>query len=76
MKRHPEPWLGPWLNTVRIKNNLQAKDIASKLNIHPANVARRECGDQAINGDDLPATLAAYGVTPKQFADKLAQVMR
>lgn len=67
MKRHATPWVGEWLSAIRVSKNLQAKDIAGKLDIDPANVARRECGLQRIAADDLPIVLEAYGATLAQF---------
>ena len=71
MKRTAPSWIGPWLNSIRTKKKIEARDIAAKLNSHPANIARRENG-QAFDANELPAVLVAYGISPGQFASRLA----
>lgn len=74
MKRHTKPWLGAWLNSVRLRTGVDVTDVAAKLNVHPSNIARRECGEQRIVADDIPSILAAYGVTVAQFTAKLREM--
>ena len=75
MKQHTKPWIGPWLNSVRLAAGIDAATIASKLGVHPSSVARRECADQRIVADDLPSILEAYGVSPAAFVAKLKEQM-
>lgn len=76
MKQHaPTKWAGEWFHSIRVEKNITTKGIADRLDIHPTNVARRECGDQKIDLDDLPSMLVAYGVTSQQFLAKLKDVM-
>lgn len=48
--------------------------IAEELGVHPTTVLSRERGG-IIRADDLPSVAAAYGITPKQLADKLREMM-
>jgi len=71
MNSNATHWLGPWLRSVRIKDEVPVKVVADKLGIDPSNLLRRERGGATIGDHELKATLDAYSVTPERFAAQL-----
>ncbi len=71
MNSNATHWLGPWLRSVRLKDKVPVKDVASKLDLDPSNLLRRERGGATIGDHELKATLDAYGVTPERFAAQM-----
>ena len=75
MQQQKDPWFGGWLRACRERSKVSTSVIGKALGVSPSTVLSRERGG-IVTVDALPAVIAAYGITPKQFADKLAQVMR
>ena len=69
-RRHrlSDPWVGPWLRSMRATTTLTSEDIAMRLNIGRSSVSRLESGASSIPADDLPKVLDAYDLTPGKFA--------
>jgi len=67
-KRRSDPWVGPWLRSLRESADVPREQIADALNRELSAVSRIETGASSIPADDLPVVLAAYGTTPAKFA--------
>ena len=73
-RRRADPWVGIWLRSLREDTNVSRGEVATTLGRDESWVSRIETGVSAIRADDLPAVLAAYDVTPAQFARKAASI--
>lgn len=73
-RRRASPWVGIWLRSLREETEVTREQVASTLNRDESWISRIETGVSAIRADDLPAVLAAYDVSPAQFARKAASI--
>jgi hypothetical protein len=74
-RKRVDPWVGPWLRVCRERGReLELADIASALGRSKAAISRIETGKAAIDADDLPTVLAAYGLTPARYAAEARRV--
>lgn len=69
-RRRADPWVGAWLRSLREETDVTREQIGKKLGRDESSICRLETGVSAIAADDLPAVLAAYGVSPAHFARK------
>lgn len=67
-RRRPDPWVGAWLRGLRKASDITPEVIAEKLKRDPSWLSRIETGVSSISADDMPAVLAAYGVSTSRYA--------
>jgi transcriptional regulator with XRE-family HTH domain len=71
-----EPWVGPWLHARRFEKGeerTRLSEIAPLVKRDISALSRIESGQQPIPADDLPMFLAAYDLTPEDFAKRASK---
>ncbi|TWT03545.1 helix-turn-helix domain-containing protein [Planomicrobium sp. CPCC 101079] len=56
------------LKSYRAYMNVQQKEVAKRLNVHPSLISRIESGERTIVVDRLPEIQKAYNIPDDQFA--------
>lgn len=59
------------LKAYRVNTNVQQKEVAKRLNVHPSLISRIESGKRTIVVDRLPEIQKAYNIPDDHFAKML-----
>ena len=60
-RRRVEPWVGPWLQELRLGAAMKREQIAERLKRNLSAVSRIESGVSSIPADDLPVVRISAG---------------